>query len=227
MEVVCTRCHQSVPADSCFCSACGLPQLVYLTDEGAVSAPAERWTEAMRDASAVDWKPALRAAALFAVPAGVLCCDFSPVSRISLIWMASAAAWAVALYVRRQRAAWITTGAGARIGLVTGLMAGWLAFAVTAFALFAERVLLHRGPQMDADWYAQIDVLESLTQKMMGQLADPAQIQAQKNLWLSPEGHVGMITFGAVITALMLMLFSMLGGALGARFMARSRRPEA
>ena len=61
-----------------------------------------------------------------------------------LFWMAAAAAWAVAIYVRGQRPAWITVGAGARIGLVTGLLAAWLAFSISGATLFVDRFVLQR-----------------------------------------------------------------------------------
>src|SRR4051812_26555835 len=104
MEITCHRCHQAVPEGSCFCPTCGLPQLVYATEEGAPVVSAERWTEAMRDAGQVDWNAALRVAMLLAVPAGLLSCVFWRVGILGLFWMAAAAAWAVSLYVRRQKA---------------------------------------------------------------------------------------------------------------------------
>src|SRR5450755_793290 len=112
MEITCTRCHQPVEAENCYCPTCGLPQLVYASENGAGPAQPERWNESVRDASSVEWKPALRAAMLLAVPAGLLSCGISPVGMLGLFWMSAAAAWAVTLYVRGQRPAWITTGAG-------------------------------------------------------------------------------------------------------------------
>jgi hypothetical protein len=44
---------------------------------------------------------------------------------------------------------------------------------------------------------------------------------------LSPEGHAGIEAFGMASNALFLLLFAAGGGALGARLLARSRRPEA
>src|SRR5580693_3971344 len=115
MEITCKRCHQTIQAENCFCPTCGLPQLVYAPDSANSQAPADRWTEAVRDASMVDWKPAMRSALLLAVPAGLLSSGLSPVGFFGLFWMAAAAAWAVALYVRGQAPAWVTIGAGARI----------------------------------------------------------------------------------------------------------------
>src|ERR1700739_1445609 len=152
MEITCNRCHQTVKAEDCFCPSCGLPQLVYTADSTNGQGQAERWTEAVRDASMVDWKPAMRAALLLAVPAGLLSSGLSPVGFFGLIWMAAAAAWGVMLYVRGQRPGWVTTGRGAGTCLVTGLFASWLAFTVGGGALFAERFLLHNGSQTDAQF---------------------------------------------------------------------------
>src|ERR1035441_10410972 len=119
MEISCSRCHQTVQAENCYCPVCGLPQLVYATDGAPGQAQQERWNEATRDASSVDWKPALRAALMMAIPAGVLSSEASQAGHLGLIWMATAAGLAVMLYARGQRPAWITLGAGGR-GTGTG-----------------------------------------------------------------------------------------------------------
>lgn len=232
MEITCHRCHQPVQAEDCYCPACGLPQLVYTAEGEAGQAQAERWTEAVKDASVVEWKPAMRAALALAVPAGLLSSGISPVGILGLFWMAGAAAWAVAIYVRGQRPAWITIGAGARIGLVTGLLAAWLAFSISGASLFVERFVLHHSSQIDAEWKSRVD----LSQQMMAQQwtsgsADAAQAQAlraQIQAWMmSPWGHAGIEAFSFAGNSIFLLFFAAGGGALGARLLARSRRPEA
>jgi hypothetical protein len=147
---------------------------------------------------------------------------------LGLFWMAAAAAWAVTIYVRGQRPAWITMGAGARIGLVTGLLAGALAFSVSGSALFAERYLLHQASQIDAEWNTRVEASQQLTAQFASQMGvtDAAQLQAQKVLMLSPEGHAGIEAFGMACNTLFLLFFAAGGGAMGARLLARSRRPE-
>src|SRR5208283_2112655 len=100
----------------------------------------------------VDWKPALRLALLLAVPAGMLCSLLSPVGIFGMFLMAATSVWVVALYMRGQRPAWITIGAGARIGLVTGVVGGWTAAAMTGISLYAMRYWLHRGNVFDNFW---------------------------------------------------------------------------
>src|SRR5258708_4278475 len=149
MEVTCTRCHQALPVDSCYCPTCGLPQIVYSSEDGSAPAPGDSSPGTLRNASAVEWKPALRSIILLAVPAGLLSCGQLPSAFFSFFWVAIAAAWAVTLYVRKQTPAWITTGAGARIGLVTGLLSGWLAFAASGAALYSMRYFFGQAKEYD------------------------------------------------------------------------------
>ena len=228
MEITCHRCHQTVEAENCYCPTCGLPQLVYATDSPAAQAQPEHWDETVRDAATIDWKPALRVALLMAAPAGVMCSMFSPLGLGGWILMAASAAWAVSLYMRSQRPAWLTIGAGARIGLVTGLLGAWLAFGISGGDLFVKRYLLHQSTQMDAEWKANVDLSQQLTQQWVTQMgmADSAQLQAQRNWMLSPEGHAGLAVFSFASNSIFIILFGIAGGATGARLRARSRKPE-
>jgi hypothetical protein len=233
MEPTCNRCHQAIQPEDCYCPTCGLPQLVYVNDGSQEQNPPELWEKAVRDAGTIDWKPGLRAALLMAIPAGLLSSDASPAGHFGLFWMAAAAGWAVVIYMRSQRPAWITLGAGARIGLVTGLLGSWLAFGVSGCALFVERFLLHQGGQIDAE-YSSIFVskLQQTAQQAVAGMgpADAAQAQAvyagMLSWMMSPEGHAAMWAGTLAFSSLFLLLFAVCGGALGARIQARRRRPE-
>jgi hypothetical protein len=228
METTCNRCHQAVQALSCFCPNCGLPQLVYTADSTNAPSQSEGWQEGIRDASSIDWKPGLRAAIALAIPAGLLSSGISPLSALGLMWMGLASIWAVMLYMRSQKPAWITIGAGARIGLVTGIIAAWLAFGISGGVLFVERVVLHHSSAIDSEWKDRVEKSEQLTQQWAAQMgvADAAQATAQRNWMLSPEGHAGFQAFGMATSCLFLVLFATAGGALGARLVGRSRRSE-
>lgn len=232
MELTCNRCHQTIETDDRYCPACGLPQLVYEGEGEAGESQTERRDGPVRDASMVDWKPALRAALLLAVPAGLLSSGLSPLGFFGLVWMAAAAAWAVTIYVRGQRPAWITLGAGMRIGLVTGILAGWLAFSISGGTLFVERFVLHHASEIDTEWKNRVEASQQLTQQWTSSMAgaDAAQAEAARKqvfqFMLSPEGHAGIEAFGFAANSLFLLFFAAGGGALGARMMARSRRPE-
>jgi RNA polymerase subunit RPABC4/transcription elongation factor Spt4 len=225
MEITCHRCHQPVSGESCYCPTCGLPQLVYTNAEIAANGQTERWTEAVRDASSIEWRPALRVATLIAIPAGLLSCGVSPVGILGMVWMATAAAWAVSSYVKRQQPAWITMGAGARIGFVTGLIGVWVAFLATGADLYARRYFFHQGAAFDQLWDELIN--QSINQQVQAMGSDPQALAAVKALALSPEGRAGLILAGMMFLELALLGFAVAGGAFGARMMARSRRPQA
>lgn len=224
MEITCTRCHQTVQAENCYCPVCGLPQLVYSADGSQGQGQPDRWNEAVRDAGSVDWKPALRSAVMLAIPAGLFCSLFSPISILGLPLMAATAAWVVVLYVRKQRPAWITMGAGARIGLVTGILGGWTAAASTGVTLFAMRFWLHQGAFYDDLWQNLVNQQMSQQWTTMG--VDAPTIALMKAWLLPPEGRAGWLLAAIALLSMALLLFAVAGGALGARLLARTRRPE-
>ena len=224
MEMTCNRCHQNVDAESCYCPTCGLPQLVYASDAPAGQTQAERLEEGPRDASSVAWKPALQTALKLAIPTGILCSMLSPVGIFGWFLMAVAAAGAVALYIRSQSPAWITLGAGARIGLVTGLLGSWSAAATSGITLFVMRFVLHQGNLFDDFW--QNFVNQRLAQQYTAMGIDANTIGLYQKWLLSPEGRAGFMFSAIVFLAGGLLLFSVAGGAMGARLLARSRRPE-
>ncbi len=224
MEITCTRCHQAVLAENCYCPTCGLPQLHYSAENLPGQAPAERWLEPVQDASIVDWKRAMRPALALAVPAGLLCSLFSPVSIFGLLWMTVAAAWVVALYLRNQKPAWITIGAGARIGLVTGLLGAWTAAATSGVSLFVMRFLMHQGKELDETWTTIIS--DQVTRQWTTAGVDAQTINVYKGWLLSPEGRAGSMLSAILLLVAVLIFFAVGGGALGARLQARQRRPQ-
>ncbi len=220
MELTCSRCHQTVQNGDCYCPFCGLPQLVYSAENSGATGQTERWGEAVRDASTIDWKPAMRSALMLSVPAGVLCAVTARIGLVGLLLMPAAAAWVVALYMRSQRPAWITIGAGARIGLVTGILGSWTAAITTAVSLYAMRFWLHQGKVFDDLWQNQINLG---SQQLSALGFDPQTIAATKVLMLSPEGRAVSVLFNTGILATAILAFAVAGGALGARMLGRPR----
>lgn len=224
MELTCSRCHQTVHAEDCFCPFCGLPQLVYTADGSTAPGQPDDGSETVRDAGSIAWKPALRLILMVAVPIGAMCSMLSPLGIFGLILMAGTAAWVVALYMRSQRPAWITIGAGARIGLVTGIVGGWTAAACTGVSLYAMRFWLHQGQLFDDFWQTLVNQQMSQQWNSMG--ADPRTIAEAKAWILSPEGRAGWVLGAVAFLVTILLVFSIAGGALGARFLGRPRRTE-
>ena len=223
MEITCNRCHQTVEPGVSYCPHCGLPQLVYSAESADENGQPVRWEEAVRDASSVAWRPALRSALALAVPAGVLCAFLWPVGIFGLILMGFTGAWAVSLYMRSQQPAWITLGAGARIGLVTGIVGAWAAAATTAFTLFGMRYWFHQGHVFDDFWNNLVNV--QLAQQWGAMGIDGPTIAATKNLLLSPDGRAAWVLAMIAFLIVASLLFAVAGGALSARFRVR-RRPQ-
>jgi len=231
LEVTCQRCHEMVREADRYCSACGLPQLVYAEDESAAEATAAASNVAATPLGngGIAWRQALRMAVLVAIPAGVVC---SRMSALDWIWIMLAAIWVVRLYARRTAAAGLTTGVGARIGLVTGLLTGWLVMAIDCASFWAQRYLLHQGAQIDSDFDRAMEPGLRFNEQMLQNLgsasgAAAASMQNLKAFIFSPEGRAGMLLSGILISLAIMVFFAVVGGALGARFVPRLRRPEA
>jgi hypothetical protein len=154
----------------------------------------------------------------------LFCSLFSPISILGLPLMAATGAWVVVLCVRRQRPAWITMGAGARIGLVTGVLGGWTAAASTGITLFAMRFWFHQGAFYDNLWQNLVN--EQMSQQWTTMGVDAPTIALMKAWLLPPEGRAGWLLAAVALLTMALLLFAVAGGALGARLLARSRRPE-
>jgi hypothetical protein len=202
-----------------------LPQLQYSAENVPGQAPPERWLEPVQDASIVDWKRAMPTAILLAIPAGFLCPMLYPMGFLGLFLMAMAAYWAVVLYLRGQHPAWITVGAGARIGLVTGLLSSWLGAALIGGTLFGARVFLHEGNTIDEMWNERFVL--PMTQQWTSMGVDATTLAALRGWVLSPEGRAGLVLGAILFLVTLLVLFAVGGGALGARLQARARRPQA
>ena len=224
MEMTCNRCHQTVEAENCYCPVCGLPQLVYSAEATEGQGQPERWNEAVRDASSIDWKPALKCALILAIPSGMLCAVLIQIGFSGLLLMAVTGAWTVSLYMRRQRPAWITIGAGARLGLVAGVLGSWMAAATTGLALYAARYWFRSGMVIDDFWNTLVE--QQMVQQWSSMGASAQEMATYKAWLLSAEGRGGVMLFILSFMIFSILVFSVAGGALGARFLARSRRPE-
>jgi len=223
MEMTCSRCHQTVQDGYCYCPNCGLPQLVYSAETAADAGQRERWGEAVRDANTVDWNSALRSTLPLAIPAGILCAALLPANILGLLLMSATAAWVVALYMRSHRPAWITVGAGARIGFVTGVVGSWTAAAMSGLFLYAMRFWLGQGNWLDSLWQNFVNQWQA-QEAAIG--ADAQSVAAMKALIIRPEGRAGFVLFMIAFLMATLVLFAIGGGALGARMLNRTRHPE-
>jgi hypothetical protein len=226
LEVSCTRCHETVREADRYCPACGLPQLTYLAAEAplvalgsdSVPPPLGEMAAVM---NGIQWRQALRAAIMLGVPVGFLCASFWPAG---LVCTAGGAAWAVSIYARRVRKISLSAGTGAQIGMVFGLVAGWLTVAMCGFLLWTARFVLHQGGVWDTEWQRQVE-------KSFGPNAIASQggtislewIAMLRTLSLSVDGRAGIPLVTLLVLGCILIILAVAGGVMGARFVKQPR----
>jgi hypothetical protein len=198
-----------------------MPQLVYEAGEPSVQGAPEPWNEVVRDAGSVEWKKVLRLAAALAIPTGILS---NALGFLGALLMAMAAAWVVLLYMRNRHPAWITVGAGARIGLVTGLLGGWASVATAGITLFAMRFWMHQGKVFDDLWTSLAG--QQVPQQLAAAGWDAQMVAIQKARMMTPGGQAGWTIGILLFLSASLLLFGVAGGAIGARLLVRTQRSQ-
>jgi predicted RNA-binding Zn-ribbon protein involved in translation (DUF1610 family) len=224
MQEYCHRCGGELPARdgmSPFCPHCGSPQ-IYLQDYEQQSGAEADTTGAIPPPmpQRVEWKTALRCAALVAgVAAGLSLVSqrVQMVSLLSTLWTISGSMIALALYQRQRPLAWMDAGVGARIGLVVGLALVACLGVTGAVGGLVARYGLHSLGTFDAE----------MTQMLHAQFEKAAAITPQppemQRFWFSPEVRAGLMLVGFGIGSGFLLLLSTVGGAVGG-FMRMRRK---
>src|ERR1700692_2255072 len=217
MHEYCHRCGGELPARdgmSPFCPHCGSPQ-IYLQDYEQQNGGAEPDTTGATPPprpQQVEWKTAIRCAALVAgVAAGLslVSQQVQMVSLLSLLWTISGSMIALALYQRRRPLACMDAGVGARIGLVVGLaLVACLGVAWGIGGLVARYGLHSLGP-FDAEL---TQMLHAQFEKATAMSPQPPEMQ---RFWFSPEFRAGMMLVGFAMLSGILLVLSTVGGAGG------------
>jgi len=237
MQELCHRCGGELPAgsgESPFCPHCGTPQLFLALENQSVETGGDPEVGADGTPSTgtlppprpqqVDWKTAIRSAALVAGIGSVL--SFAGfhadvLSLVSFLWIMSASVITLAIYQKRKPAAWIDVRVGARIGVVVGVCLAVGIGIVAAGSGLVARFGLHSMGGFDSQM-AQLQMQAVRTQMQRQQNAQlPAWWFGFAN---SPEFRAGsmLAIFGFVSACLLVM--STVGGAF-AGMMRMRRRP--
>jgi hypothetical protein len=119
----------------------------------------------------------------------------------------------VVFYRRRVPAANLRPGKGARLGAVSGAFG----FGMFAVVTSIQMVISHSGEQLRAQ------LLEAL-QQSASRTSDP-QAQQMLDYLRTPPGLVLMMIMGLALMFIAFVLFSALGGALGAALLRRREAP--
>jgi hypothetical protein len=161
---------------------------------------------------AIQWDAAWKGSFL----SGLIAAALSAAPFLSLgccLWMLSCGALSVFLYQRRVPGAFVTSGMGLRIGAVAGVV-GFVASTVWSVFRFAANSGEFRS------------TLQEQMDKSIASNPDPRAQEIMRQLMSnlnSPEGLATFFVLLLVIMAVVFVVFSAAGGALGASMFARRR----
>lgn len=194
-----------------FCAHCNAPQIRVEGALGETVPGLERLGAplASSSTSAIQWSQALPSAALAGLIAAVLM--FIPLGAFGL-GMIAAGVLSVLFYRRRNLAENLTPGTGARLGALSGM----LGFGIFAVLTSVEVLVFHSGGQLRA-------ALLEAVQRSALRTADPQAQQALDYL-KSPPGLALVMVLGLALMFVVSLIFSTLGGALGAVLLRRKNR---
>lgn len=162
----CHRCQAELPPHDegtlIFCTHCGAPQVVLseelLTQVEAQAKAAEEGAigPIMREPASLMWAGAFRCIGLAGIVAAVLAvlsALIPPVAFLTVLWGIISPVVVIGLFQSRFPLVPITTGFGARLGLLTGLAIGTVFTISNAIQLLILRFGTYsRGAEMDALW---------------------------------------------------------------------------
>ncbi|HEY0758876.1 MAG TPA: hypothetical protein VGD59_06435 [Acidisarcina sp.] len=215
MELLCHRCGGTLVPHDPFCPNCGAPQLrIEEGAEGVEPFDAARADQPGKEGREASWRDAILAGLVFSIPVGLLSSNLLPLASGLCLWVVAGSVAAVNLYRRRAALALLNTRVGIRIGMVLGLAAALLCSTANGAMMVLERYALHRGGQPDKE-------VEILIAALMASYAQNPNSQATMPGFpaalISPEGRAAAMLFATFAWAASIFLFSVIGGALGAK----------
>jgi uncharacterized protein YqgC (DUF456 family)/ribosomal protein L40E len=225
MDQVCHRCSATLEPEVYYCPECGAPQIRYVAEEGAAAqsipgAGVNIQASATGAGTGVSWKMAIRVAALVGTAVGILS---ALQAAGSVLWVAVGAVVAMGIYHRRRPLTRLAPRIGARVGALLGLIAATVAFSTNAVLLVVQRYGLHQGNAIDTQ-------LTSIVKQAAARAAtmDPqAPVASFTHFWLSAEGRIGLILLTMAFLSVLIVLFAIAGGVLGAQIYRSSRGSKA
>jgi hypothetical protein len=231
MHEFCHRCHAELPPHDegtlSFCSHCGAPQVMLSeelqnqleTQSEAASAAANALPGA-RDAASQIWPIALRCVGLAAAITAaltLLSALWAPLVLLTWFWAMSSPVIVLGIFQARSPTTPITTGFGARLGLLTGLAIAFVLSATNTITMLAMRRANTMG-DFDARMNAMVDQVHA---QAAAQPGAPGLPFAQA-LTL-PEFRAGMVLVGMAAMTLLLMVLTTAGGAFAGYLRSRPR----
>lgn len=208
MEHACDKCGAAVEDGTPFCKQCGAPQIRVAGYDPQTTFSGEN-SERLGDPRTIQWAQALPSAGIAGLVAAILM--LIPLGAFGL-GMLAAGALSVLLYRRRNPGANLTPGMGARLGATSGA----LGFGIFAIFTAVEVLVFHSGGELHA-------ALVQAVQQSAARTSDPQALQLLEYL-KSPPGLAVVMAVGLGVMLAAFLIFSSLGGALGAVLLRRKNR---
>jgi hypothetical protein len=207
-----------VEQGTAFCPQCRAPQIRVAVPEivipsGIASDSAVTSLPAYFGApltTRIEWSQALPATALAGLITALLM--MTPLAYFGF-GMLIGGSLSVVFYRRRVPVANVTPGMGARLGMVSGILGG---------GIFAA--LLSVGTTLFHAWDSVRAKLIEVVEQTAARNQDP-QTQQALEFFKSPDGIVLLLTTALIGALIAFVIFSGLGGALGAAFLRRKEHP--
>jgi hypothetical protein len=207
-----------VEQGTAFCPQCRAPQIRVAVPEivipsGIASDSAVTSLPAYFGAplsTRIEWSQALPATALAGLITALLM--MTPLAYFGF-GMLIGGSLSVVFYRRRIPVANVTPGMGARLGMVSGILGG---------GIFAA--LLSVGTTLFHAWDSVRAKLIEVVEQTAARNPDP-QTQQALEFFKSPDGIVLLLTTALIGALIAFVIFSGLGGALGAAFLRRKEHP--
>jgi hypothetical protein len=235
---ICPRCHAVLHREEegslIYCWNCGAPQ-VQLSEElrdqidqqiSAQQAAAHPLTEPLPQpppSNAIIWRGAIQIAGLAgAVAAALALLSFAlpPVTLLSLFWFVSAPIIALGFYSSRFRKTRITTGFGARLGMLTGLAILIVTSTLNTIALVLERFVFHSTAELDTE------IGKMFAQVHANFATQPQQsVKIMSDMLAIPEFRAGILLASIFVGLSLYLAYSATAGAFAGYL--RSRAPRA
>jgi uncharacterized membrane protein len=195
--------------------------------------------ETVADPVAVDWRFALQLTGLagaLVLPLLVLSYVVPPVGLLLSLWVLGTPIVLMGLYAARKPTTRITTGFGARLGLLSGLSIGLTLLLAMTANLFLGRFVAHEGKTFDQQIRQQMS--EALKRSSLatggdGSAADNAankeaaddMAQLQRELEI-PEFRAGFVLTGLLLAIVFYSVYSSATGAFSGYLRSRAARRQ-
>jgi hypothetical protein len=193
--------------------------------------------ETVADPTAVDWRFALQLTGLagaLVLPLLMLSYVIPPVGLLLSLWVLGTPIVLMGLYVARKPSTRITTGFGARLGLLSGISIGLMLLLAMTANLFLGRFVAHEGKTFDQQ--IRLQMAEALKRSSLGTggdgsaadtaankeaADDMAQLERQLDV---PEFRTGFILSGLLMAIVFYSVYSSATGAFSGYLRARAAR---